>query len=138
MLIGVSSSGTGISSEEYASVRINSNHAFSILAAHSLGNASSRFVLVRDPHARSNYTETSITESILKQLREVNPTHRSTGAFWISWPRFLRYFSSMTISTYRSEYFDVRELGQFTTSSTQWIMSYRLYIPKYVYCDISF
>ena len=71
-----------MSSEEYARVHINKDHAFSILATHALGGASSaRFVLVRDPHSHSNYREAAMTDSILKRLRLVNPADRSTGAF---------------------------------------------------------
>ncbi|CAF4044824.1 unnamed protein product [Rotaria sp. Silwood2] len=80
-LIGTSSGGTGVSSEEYARVRIHNNHAFSVLAAHALSNGLSRFVLLRNPHSYSNYREESVTESVLRQLRSVNPAHRSTGAF---------------------------------------------------------
>ncbi|CAF4369976.1 unnamed protein product [Rotaria sp. Silwood2] len=136
-LIGTSSGGTGVSSEEYARVRIHNNHAFSVLAAHALSNGLSRFVLLRDPHSYSNYREESVTESVLKQLRSVNPAHRSTGAFWISWPRFLRYFSSLTISTYNSDYFDIREQSKFTRASTQYIMTYHFRVPKTSFVTIS-
>ena len=68
----------------------------------------SRFVLVRDPHARSNYTDEFITSTVLDQLRLVNDTSRSSGAFWISWSKFLRFFTSITISTYNEDYYDIR------------------------------
>lgn len=89
-------------------------------------------MLVRDPHSHSNYREDSVNASVLRQLREVNRTGHSEGAFWISWSRFLRYFSSITISTYKGEHFDVRERGQFTKNSTDMVMSYRFHVPKYV------
>ncbi|CAF4015899.1 unnamed protein product [Rotaria sordida] len=130
LLIGTSSGDTGVSSEEYARVHIHNNHAFSVLTAHALGNESLRFVLVRDPHSYSNYREESITESIRKQLRLINPADHATGAFWISWPRFLHYFSSITISTYNSDYFDIREQSKFTRSSIQPIMTYHFHVPK--------
>ena len=131
MLIGTSSGVTGVSSDEYARVHIHKNHAFSILAAHALGGASSaRFVLVRDPHSHSEYQEDAVTESVLKRLRSVNPAKRSTGAFWISWPQFLRYFSSITISTYNSDHFDLREQYKFTRSSTENVMAYYFHVPK--------
>ncbi|CAF1007734.1 unnamed protein product [Rotaria sp. Silwood1] len=130
LLIGVSSSGTGVSSEEYARIHIHENHAFSILAAHAFANDSTRFVLVRDPHSRSNYTEELVTESVLAQLRLVNAARRSTGAFWISWPRFLRYFSLITISTYNSDHFDIRQQGQFTQSATQCVATYHFHVPQ--------
>ena len=137
-MIGVSSGRSDISSEEYARVRIHGNHAFSVLAAHTLDHHPSLFVLVRDPHSHSSYTEESVTQHVLKQLHSINPAEHSTGAFWISWARFLRYFSSITISTYDSEHFDVREQGKFTSSSTQWIVSYRFHLPKYTYMHTLF
>jgi hypothetical protein len=129
-LIGTSSGGTGVSAEEYASVHINRNHAFSLLAATTLNTEPFRFVLVRDPHSHSRYAEDSVTGSVLQQLCAFKPTDRSTGAFWISWPRFLRYFSSITISTYNSDHFDIRERGKFTRSSTDYVTSYRFHVPK--------
>ncbi|CAF1095120.1 unnamed protein product [Adineta steineri] len=137
LLIGASTSGTNVNRDEYAAVHINSNHAFSILAAHTLINDTSRFILVRDPHSRSRYTEDLITKPILEQLRKVNPTHRSTGAFWISWPRFLHFFESITISTYNSNHFDIRQQGQFTQSSTEVIKSYFFDVPQTSSINIS-
>ncbi|CAF3070054.1 unnamed protein product [Rotaria sp. Silwood2] len=130
LLIGTSSGGNSVSSEEYARVHIHKNHAFSILSVHELGDTKGRFVLVRDPHSHSNYREEAVTESVLKRLRLVNPADRSTGAFWISWIRFLRYFSSITISTYNSNDFDIREQCKFTRSSTEYVMTYYLHVPK--------
>ncbi len=129
LLIGTSTGGTGVSAEEYASVHIHGNHAFSLLAAHELSIKPFRFVLIRDPHSHSRYAEDSITGNILKQLRAFKPADRSTGAFWISWPQFLRYFSSITISTYNSDHFDIRERGKFTRSSTDHVTSYRFHLP---------
>ncbi|CAF3765660.1 unnamed protein product [Rotaria socialis] len=137
LLIGVSSGGTAVSSEEYAHVHIHKDHAFSLLAANALRDASWRFVLVRDPHSHSTYREELVTESILKQLRAVNPEKRSTGAFWISWPRFLRYFSSITISHYNSDHYDIREVGKFTRSSTQQVTIYNLHVPESSTINIS-
>ncbi|CAF4269699.1 unnamed protein product [Rotaria sp. Silwood2] len=137
LLIGVSSGGTGVSSEEYARVRIHNNHAFSVLAAHAFDSQSLRFVLVRDPHSHSNYREGLLTENILKQLRLINPANHSTGAFWISWPRFLRYFSSLTISTYNSDYFDIREQSKFTRSSIHYVTSYHFHLPKPSWINVS-
>ncbi|CAF0828064.1 unnamed protein product [Adineta steineri] len=137
LLIGTSTSGTNVNRDEYAAVHIHSNHAFSILAAHALVNDTSRFVLVRDPHSRSQYREDSITESVLKQLRLINSARRSTGAFWISWPRFLHFFESITISTYNSDHFDIRQQGQFTQSSTEVIKSYFFDVPQTSSINIS-
>lgn len=130
LLIGTSSGGTGISSEEYTSVHIHRNHAFSILTACTLTIKPYRFVLVRDPHSHSNYAEDVITGTILQQLRAIKPTDRSSGAFWISWSKFLRYFSSITVSTYNSEHYDIRERSKFTQSATDYVTSYRIHVPK--------
>jgi hypothetical protein len=97
---------------------------------HKLSIKPHRFVLVRDPHSHSHYAENAITGEVLKQLRAFYPTDRSTGTFWISWPRFLRYFSSITISTYNSDNFDLRERGRFTESSTDYVTSYRFHVPQ--------
>lgn len=129
-MIGTSSGGTGVSSEEYDRVRIHKNHAFSILDAHVLPGHPSRFVLVRDPHSQSSYQEGAVTENILQQLYLVNPARRRTGGFWISWSRFLRYFSSITISHYNSDYFDIREEGRFTKSPTEYVKVYYLDLPR--------
>lgn len=134
LLIGASTSDTGISREEYARVKIRGHHAFSILAVHKLSahdvvGDSRQFVLVRDPHSHSHYREESITDSIIGKLRAINAARRSTGAFWISWPKFLNYFSSITISTYDPNHFDIREQGTFTRSPTERVASYRLDVP---------
>ncbi|CAF1657448.1 unnamed protein product, partial [Adineta ricciae] len=77
------------------------------------------------------------TEAVLKQLRAINPAQRSTGAFWISWSRFLRYFSSITVSTYKSSDFDVREAGRFSRSSIDDVLSYRFHVPQASMINIS-
>ncbi|CAF2630577.1 unnamed protein product [Rotaria sp. Silwood2] len=137
LLIGTSSGGNGVSSEEYAHVRIHKNHAFSILCANEFGGAKNRFVLVRDPHSHSDYREGAMTQNILTQLKSVNSADRSTGAFWISWDRFLRYFSSITISTYKSDDFDIRQQCKFTRSPTEYAMSFYLRVPKETSITIS-
>ena len=133
LLIGASSGRTDVTNEEYSRVRIHSNHAFSILAVHTLTNCSTRFVLVRDPHARSNYTEEQVTPAVLAELRLINDTPRSSGAFWISWPTFLRFFSSITISNYNENHFNIRHQGQFTRSSSQEIPTYRFRLTEFVF-----
>ncbi len=127
-----------MSATEYSQVRIQNNHAFSILAAHVLSGCSFRFVLVRDPHARSNYTDKYVTPTVLDQLRLVNNTPRSSGAFWISWPTFLRFFASIIISTYNEDHFDIRHEGQFTRSSTQYVPTYRFHVSELVSLSFSF
>ena len=131
-LIGAATSCSDITHEEYSQVHIQNDHAFSILAVHMLSETNDRFVLVRDPHARSNYTDTHVTPTVLAQLRSINDTPRSSGAFWISWPRFLRYFSSLTISNYNKDNYDIRHEGQFTRSSTQSVSTYEFHLSQLV------
>jgi hypothetical protein len=133
LLIGASTSRNDVTAKEYSEVRIHNDHAFSILAVHALPScSSSRFVLVRDPHARSNYTDKYVTPTVLEQLRLVNDTSRCSGAFWISWSLFLRFFASITISTYNEDHFDIRHKGQFTRSSTQYVPTYRFRVSELV------
>jgi hypothetical protein len=138
LLIGASSGRNDVTPIEYSNVHIPNNHAFSILAAHAFSDSFSRFVLVRDPHARSNYTDEYVTSSVLDRLRLVNDTPRSSGAFWISWSKFLRYFSSIIISTYNEDHFDIRHEGQFTRSSTQHVPTYRFHISELAQVDSIF
>jgi hypothetical protein len=109
---------------------IQTNHAFSVLAACSIPYISMQFVLIRDPHARSNYHDELITPTIFNQLNAMNRNSRSSGAFWISWPKFLRFFNSITISSYASDYYDIREINRFTRSSTQLIPTYHFHLSK--------
>lgn len=89
-----------------------------------------QFILVRDPHGQSNYEEELATTSILNELNSLFPSRLPSGAFWISWPSFLQYFSSITISTYSSDYYDIRELGKFTRLSSESIPTFHFYLPK--------
>jgi hypothetical protein len=131
-LIGTSSGRTDVSNEVYEQIRINPNHAFSILAAHALDNDSDRFVLIRDPHARSSYRDKHVTPEVLTQLRTIHKAHQSTGAFWIQWTKFLRYFSKLTISTYVSNHFDIREQAKFTRSPIDPISVFYFQVAEYV------
>lgn len=130
LLIGASTGVPGITAEEYTRVHIHGNHAYSLLAVATLSTDPHRFVLVRDPHSHSKYSEDSITPKILEELNKEKSAKRSTGSFWISWSMFIRYFSSVTISTYKSDYFDIRECGKFTRSATDPVTSYRIHVPK--------
>jgi hypothetical protein len=69
------------------------------------------FVLIRDPHASSNYQEELMTPMIRNKLNSMNPNSQSSGTFWISWPKFLRCFNSITISSYASDYYDIQEVN---------------------------
>lgn len=132
LLIGVSSGRTDVNADEYTKIGIHNNHAFSILAVCALNNHRSRYVLVRDPHARSHYGDPYLTSEMLHKLQVFNDTPRSSGAFWISWSNFLRYFLTITISTYNEKHLDVRYEGQFTHSSTQPIPTYRFHLTEFV------
>jgi hypothetical protein len=89
-----------------------------------------QFVLVRDPHARTNYREELVTSSILTQLNSILPSRLPSGAFWISWPVFLQFFNSITISSYASDYYDIRETSQFTQLSVESIPTFHFYISE--------
>jgi len=89
-----------------------------------------QFVLVRDPHAKTNYREKIVTSSILNQLNSILPTRLPSGAFWISLPIFLQFFSSITISSYASDNYDIREIGQFTQLSIESIPTFHFYLSE--------
>jgi hypothetical protein len=96
------------------------------------------FVLIRDPHARSNYHDELMTSTIRNQLNSMNQNSQSSGAFWISWPKFLRFFNSITISSYASDYYDIREVNRFTRSSTQLIPTFHFHLSQYRYLFVFF
>ncbi|CAF3716257.1 unnamed protein product [Adineta steineri] len=137
LLIGASTGRSDVNEEEYAQNRISSNHAFSVLAAHSVSSIQMQFVLVRDPHGRSYYQDELLTAPILNRLNTIDRNSQSPGAFWISRPKFLRFFNSITISTYASDYYDVREVNRFTRSSAQSIPTYQFYLSKTSLVNIS-
>ena len=130
-MIGASTGRTDVTAEEYARQRIHGNHAFSVLAADCLTSIGMQFVLVRDPHARSNYVDELLTSNSIARLNSKHSNGQSSGAFWISWPKFLRFFSSITVSTYSNDFYDVREVARFTRSSTQLIPTFHFHISKY-------
>lgn len=121
--------------EEYDSVRIHRNHAFSILAAHSLNahdfpKDEHRYILVRDPHSYSRYSEPTLNKQILGILRLKNPADRSSGSFWISLSSFLRYFSSISISRYDGDMYDVRQKGKFTRTASENLQNYQFQLSE--------
>lgn len=130
LLIGAASARTEVNDRAYERANIKKNHAYSILAAHSLSNISIQFVLVRDPHGHTNYQEELTTSSILHRLNSRLPSRLPSGAFWISWPVFLQFFSSITISSYASDYYDIREIGKFTQLSIELIPTFHFYLPE--------
>ena len=130
LLIGASTGRSDVRSEEYHENNIPNNHAFSVLAACSLEHIAMGFVLIRDPHAHSYYQDELIDPTIQKQLNSMSRNSQSSGAFWISWPKFLRFFNSITISSYASDYYDIREVNRFTRSSTQPVPTFQFYLSQ--------
>ena len=130
LLIGASTGRSDVSPGEYTRIRLHGNHAFSVLAAHPIPSISMQFVLVRDPHARSNYHDELLTADVTHMLNSNYGKHVSSGAFWISWPKFLRFFNSIIISSYASDYYDVREVARFSRSSSQSISTFHFHLPR--------
>ena len=130
LLIVASTGRSDITNEEYHTNYIQNNHAFSILAAYSIREISMDFVLIRDPHARSNYTDELLTRTHLQKLNQIHRNSQSSGTFWISWPKFVRLFNSITISCYASDYYDVREVNRFTRTPTQSIPTFHFHLSK--------
>ena len=130
LLIGASTGRSDVHPDEYDKNNIPNYHAFSVLAACSLSHIAMAFVLIRDPHARSNYHDELVDPTIRNQLNRMNQNSQSSGAFWISWPKFLRFFNSITISSYASDYYDIREVNRFTRSSTQSIPTFQFHLSQ--------
>ncbi|CAF1256605.1 unnamed protein product [Rotaria sordida] len=131
LLIGASTSRTDVNKDVYDQFKVHGNHAFSILAAHALDNDLCRFVLLRDPHAHSCYTDERVTPEVLQILRTVHKAHRSSGAFWMEWSKFLLLFSKITISTYVGSHFDIREQARFNRSPTDSISVFYFHVPQH-------
>jgi hypothetical protein len=89
-----------------------------------------QFVLVCDPHARTDYKEEILTSTIVSQLNLILPFRLPSGAFWISWPVFLRFFNSITISSYVGDYYDVREVAKFTRSSIEPLPTFHFHVHE--------
>lgn len=116
---------------EYELVGLNPNHAFTVLAAKSLSVGEGRYLLLRDPHGTTKYTEDSISPPVRKQLSSTRTeTPNSSGIFWIVWSNFLRFFDSITVSTYANNQFDIREQAQFTQSATEPVPAYYFVLSK--------
>jgi calpain-15 len=129
-LVGASTGRFDVNVEEYRSAGIHANHAFSVLLATTLPISSSRFLLLRDPHGSTNYSDHSIKPAIRTQLHSLNEPRPSSGIFWIGWSNFLRFFDSLTISTYVSDHFDIREQAEFTRSPTQSVAAYYFHVSQ--------
>ena len=130
-MIGASTGCTEIDLYEYQLAGLRPNHAFTVLAARALSVNDDRFLLVRDPHGTTNYSEDGITPAIRLSLRRIHDDMANeSGTFWIAWFNFLRFFDSITISTYVDKHFDIREKAQFTQSPTESVPAYYFTVPK--------
>jgi hypothetical protein len=123
-LIGASTSGADVDRHVYRFSGLNPKHAFAVLASTSLPSGAGRFLLIRDPHGSTDYSDDSITPSDRTYLHSIHPEVQNSGIFWIAWSNFLQLFVSITISTYVEDHFDIREVAQFTQSSSESIPVY--------------
>ena len=133
LLIGASTGGqTSVSRDVHMSVGIYQGHVFAVLAVHQPFPDAPHFLLLRDPHSETSYSEPLLTEPMRQQLAKVKAVDRWSGTFWIAWKHFLRYFSSLTISTYNSNHFDIRLQGRFAHSFTDHATTYHFNVPQRV------
>ena len=128
--MGASTGRSDVVMIEYDRIGIHGNHAFSIVLVKSLEKDSVRLLLIGDPHGKTNYCDQLIESSKRKELNLLYNKSKSSGMFWISWWNFLRYFDSITISTYLNNHFDIRQVSQFTKSSRDSISSYYFYLKE--------
>jgi hypothetical protein len=131
LLIGVATGQPIVNRDDYQRAGLNSNHAFALLATKALPVGEGRFLLLRDPHGMTKYSDESITPTTRNYLKSISDESSiATGTFWISWSNFLYFFSSITISTYVSEHYDIREEARFTQSSLEPVSSYYFTVPR--------
>lgn len=125
LLIGASTGCEEVDEQEYELVGLNPNHAFTVLLAVALPVNDDRFLLLRDPHGTTKYSEDWLSPANRTYLRSMyHDAPNSTGVFWIAWLKFLHLFDSITISTYVSNHFDIREESQFTRSAVDPVNAY--------------
>ncbi|CAF1608882.1 unnamed protein product [Adineta ricciae] len=129
LLMGASTGNSDLPAEEYQRVHLSRNHVFSVLAYHDL-SYTERFLLLRDPHGSSKYTDDFICPDILQQLQQIKTAEAINGTFWMSWLVFLRFFGSLIICAYRDNLFDVRYEGKFTRHSAQTVQAYYFHVEK--------
>lgn len=130
LLMGASTGRSDVELDEYARIGLHVNHAFSIVLVKSLNKDVNRVLLLVDPHGKINYSDQLIDLSKVKEFDLLYKRKGSCGMFWISWWNFLRYFDSITISTYLNNHFDIREVSQFSKSSTDSISTYYFYLKE--------
>ena len=96
LIMGVSTGRTDVSATEYTAVYLHGNHVYSVRTTHALSR-DERFVMLRDPHARSQYIDDRISAATLETLQKTHRAEASAGSFWISWLAFRRFFATLTI-----------------------------------------
>ncbi len=119
--MGADTPNTNVPAEEYDRVHLTKNHVFSVLASHTLSSME-RFLLIRNPHGSSGYTDDFISAEIQAETEN--------GTFWMSWLAFQRFFATLTICAYRDDLFDVRFEGQFTRHAAQTLQSYYFHLER--------
>lgn len=127
--MGASTGRADISQTRYAAVHIHGNHVYSVRTANTLPTGE-RFVMLRDPHARSQYRDDSISSKTLEILRKVYKDEESGGSFWISWEEFRRFFATLTICSYRDDLFDARLEGKFTPHAAHFVHAYYFHLDR--------
>jgi len=127
--MGASTGRTNTPAVEYARVHLSGHHVYSVRTAHAL-SATERFVLLRNPHGRSNYQDDHISPVTLTTLSENNEVEESAGSFWMSWMAFRRFFRTLTICSYRDDLFDVRLEGTFTPHAAHHVQAYYFHLNR--------
>ncbi len=127
--MGASTGRTNIPAVEYARVHLSGHHVYSVRRAHAL-SAAERFVLLRDPHGRSNYRDDRISAITLKTLLQTNKVEESAGSFWMSWMAFRRFFCTLTICSYHDDLLDVRLEGTFTPHAAHHVQAYYFHLNR--------
>ena len=124
LLIGASTSGSPTNEHHYHRIGLTANHAFAVLTTTTLPMCNGRYLLVRDPHGVTRFSDDSIRSSDRDLLCQIQSEGLKSGTFWITWENFVHYFDSVTISTYVSEHFDIREVARFSQSPTEPVPTY--------------
>ena len=86
--------------------------------------------MLRDPHARSNYLDDRISTVTLETLQQTYEAETSAGSFWMSWMAFQRFFTTLTICSYRDNLFDVRLEGKFTPHAAHFVQAYYFHLDR--------
>ena len=121
--MGAETGCTDVPDAQYADAGLHRNHAYSVQAVHHLSEVD-RFVMLRDPHAKTKYKDNQIPAVTLGTLQKIYQDEISAGSFWISWLTFRRFFTTLTICSYRDDLFDARLEGKFTPHAAYFVQAY--------------